>query len=312
MVDARKSQLPASTAKSAFSPMSETSRAIRLEGADGVMLAAEVDGPSDGSPVLLLHGGGQTRHSWKGTTRVLIEHGWCTTSVDLRGHGESDWATDGDYSVDAFSRDCAALVGHFEKSPVLVGASLGGVISVITEGELLPGSTRALIVADIVPDMNEPGINRVRQFMTAHDDGFSSLEEASEAIAAYAGRGPGRSSAEGLLRVLRERNDGRWYWHWDPRVLSEGLDKDPTVDIGRRMGAALEHISAPILLVRGLVSDVVTTDGANNFILRAPHAEQADVSDAGHMVASDDNDAFAGAMLSFLDRRVQSAPENQI
>jgi non-heme chloroperoxidase len=278
---------------------------MRFEGADGVALVADVDGPAAGWPVVLLHGGGQTRHAWRGVVDALVGAGWLCFAVDLRGHGDSDWAKDGDYTVDAFVRDCAALVGQFDRPPVMVGASLGGVISVITEGELRPGGATALVVADIAPDLNLAGIARVRDFMGAHDDGFPSLEDASQAIAGYTGRAPRSSSTGGLLRVLRQRDDGRWYWHWDPRVLTSGLGEDAPVEVGRRMGAALERVNVPTLLVRGLVSDVVTTEGAEDFVLRAPHAERADVGGAGHMVAGDQNDAFAAATLSFLDRRVR-------
>jgi len=270
-----------------------------------VSLVADIEGPTAGWPVALLHGGGQTRHAWRGVVDALVDQGWLTFAVDLRGHGDSDWVEDGDYTVDAYARDCAALVNQFDRPPVLVGASLGGVISVITEGELRPGGSTALVVADIAPDLNLAGIGRVRDFMGAHGDGFSSLEDASAAIAGYTGRAARSSSSAGLLRVLRQSEDGRWYWHWDPRVLTSGLGEDAPVEVGRRMGAALERVTVPTLLVRGLVSDVVTAQGAEDFVLRAPNAERADIGGAGHMVAGDQNDAFAEATLSFLERRVR-------
>ena len=196
-------------------------------------------------------------------------------------------------------------MGQFDRPPVLVGASLGGVVSVIVEGELRPGGSNALVVADIAPDLNLAGIARVRDFMGAHSDGFSSLEDASAAIAGYTGRANRSSSMAGLRRVLRQREDGRWYWHWDPRVLTSGLGEETPLEVGRRMGAALERVTVPTLLVRGLVSDVVTPQGAEDFVLRATNAERADVRGAGHMVAGDQNDAFAEATRSFLDRRVR-------
>ena len=283
--------------------MSGAPESVRIEGADGVTLAAAVEGPAAGWPVVLLHGGGQTRHAWRGIVDALVDRGWLTFAVDLRGHGDSDWASD--YTVDAYARDCAALVGQFDRPPVLVGASLGGVISVITEGELRPGGSTALVVADIVPDLNLAGVARVRDFMGAHGEGFSSLEDAATAIADYTGRAPRSSSTAGLLKVLRQRENGRWYWHWDPRVLTNGLGEDEPKEVGRRMGSALGRVTVPTLLVRGLVSDVVTTEGAEDFVLRAPNAERADIGGAGHMVAGDQNDAFTEATLSFLDRRIR-------
>src|SRR3954471_8143391 len=78
-------------------------------GRDGNRLAADVAGADDAPPVVLLHGGGQTRHSWGTTLGVLADRGWRAYSVDLRGHGDSAWATDGDYTLDAFADDVRAV-----------------------------------------------------------------------------------------------------------------------------------------------------------------------------------------------------------
>ena len=178
---------------------------MRFEGADGVGLVADVEGPPDGWPVVLLHGGGQTRHAWRGVVDALVGQGWRSVAVDLRGHGDSDWAGDGDYTVDAFARDCAALVGQFERPPVLVGASLGGVISVIAEGELRPGGSTALVMADIAPDLNLAGIARVRNFMGSarrrvlltegRIRGHRRLHGESAPIVEYGGSSPGVAPA---------------------------------------------------------------------------------------------------------------------
>src|SRR5690348_15116279 len=106
----------------------------RFDG-EGVALAVDVAGPEDGTPVLLFHGGGQTRHSWHHTAAALADHGWRTYNTDLRGHGESDWDARGDYSLDAFAADIRAIARTVTSrnpratKPALVGASLGGVAS---------------------------------------------------------------------------------------------------------------------------------------------------------------------------------------
>src|SRR4051794_474493 len=108
---------------------------IEIEGAGGVRLAVDVDGPPGGPPVLLLHGGGQTRHAWGTTQAALAANGWRACSADLRGHGDSQWAPDGDYSIDAFSADVRAMAASFDTPPALVGASLGGLSSMVAIGE---------------------------------------------------------------------------------------------------------------------------------------------------------------------------------
>src|SRR5690349_15322086 len=97
----------------------------RCSGADGLLLAADVGGPEDGPTVMLLHGGGQTRHSWSATWTFLADVGWRAVSLDLRGHGDSEWSEDGDYSMDAFVGDIRAVVAELSQPPILVGASLG-------------------------------------------------------------------------------------------------------------------------------------------------------------------------------------------
>src|SRR5690242_13665097 len=98
-------------------------RLTRVPVAPGVSLTAELEGPADGRPVLLLHGGGQTRHAWGGTRAALAAAGWRAIAVDLRGHGDSDWSPDGDYSPPVFAADVKALIEWAGGHPALVGAS---------------------------------------------------------------------------------------------------------------------------------------------------------------------------------------------
>src|SRR5258705_5011988 len=108
--------------------------AIDVFGRDGLRLAADESGDRTARSVVLLHGGGQTRYAWGTTARVLAERGWHVLRVDLRGHGESDWPDDGDYGPDAFAGDVAAIATALPEPPVLVGASLGGIASILAIG----------------------------------------------------------------------------------------------------------------------------------------------------------------------------------
>ncbi|MDP9332034.1 MAG: alpha/beta hydrolase, partial [Actinomycetota bacterium] len=93
---------------------------IEFVGRDGNRLAADVAGEPADPPAVLLHGGGQTRHSWGTTLGALADKGWRAYAVDLRGHGESEWAADGDYTLDAFAGDVLAISRSLDAPPALV------------------------------------------------------------------------------------------------------------------------------------------------------------------------------------------------
>lgn len=277
-----------------------------LPGAHGLTLTGDVDGPTDGPPVLLLHGGGQTRHSWSGTLRTLADQGWRAWSIDLRGHGDSEWAPDGDYTLDAFAADVRAATATFDRPPALVGASLGGLASLVAIADGVPQASVAssLVLVDVAHRLEEQGRDRIGAFMTGHTDGFASLEEAADAVGAYNPGRPRPKDLSGLRKNLRPTEDGRWVWHWDPRFIrgsfgSADETRTTMVEPGR-LHAAAEALRLPTLLVRGRSSDLLSEAGARDFLALVPQAEFADVAGAGHMVAGDRNEVFNQAILRFL------------
>ncbi|GGE81407.1 MULTISPECIES: alpha/beta fold hydrolase [Marinobacter] len=280
-------------------------RPLELTGASGWRLAAEAAGESGWPPVLLLHGGGQTRHAWAGTARQLAGAGYFAIALDARGHGDSQWAPDGDYSADALVADLAAVRASLRASPVLVGASMGGLTSLLAVGEGPPDFARALVLVDVATRLEPDGVARVLDFMRAHTGGFANLEEAAEAVSAYNPHRKARNTT-GLRKNLRQHNDGRWYWHWDPRFLDHATRSRAGEALVRqkRREAAARRIRIPTLLVRGGSSDVLSPEGAHELQQLVPHAERFDVEDAGHMVAGDRNDVFSNAVIEFLRRKL--------
>jgi pimeloyl-ACP methyl ester carboxylesterase len=279
---------------------------LRLRG-HGLDLAADAYGPTEGAPVLLFPGGGQTRHSWDGTARLLGDKGWHATTVDMRGHGDSDWAADGDYSLDAFAadvRDVAwATARAHGRAPALVGASLGGISSLIAIAEADHGDAvaAALVLVDVAPRLEPKGVARIGAFMLGHLDGFASLEEVADAVAAYNPHRPRPSDLSGLRKNVRQHDDGRWYWHWDPRFMTPGrMDEPRSIRNEARLEAAAGALTLPVLLVRGRQSDVLSEAGAQHLQALVPHARSVDVAGAGHMVAGDRNDVFNDAVVGFL------------
>jgi non-heme chloroperoxidase len=283
-------------------PMGETLNSretVHFAGA-GVRLAADVAGPAGGKPIVFLHGGGQTRASWKRAVEVLAARGYRVISLDLRGHGESDWSPDGDYQLDRFVDDLEAILPTLGAPPVLVGASLGGLASLLAVGDRrLPAA--GLVLVDVTPKLETAGTSKITTFMTSNPNGFASVDEAADAVSAYLPHRPRPKDTSGLARNLRLRDDGRYYWHWDPRFMSGERTVNPGFN---RLEAAAQALDVPTLLIRGGRSEIVTEAGAQAFLALAPHAEFVDVTDADHMVAGDANDAFNAAVIDFIDRRV--------
>src|SRR6202008_1555709 len=280
-------------------------------GVGGTRIVADRLGDPQAAAVVFLHGGGQTRRSWGKAAAAVAERGWQAVTVDSRGHGESDWSEDGDYRLASFAGDVREVLGNLPPQPVLVGASLGGFTSMLLAGEISPGIASAVVLVDIVPNMEQSGATRIHNFMADRvKSGFASLEEVADAIAEYNPHRPRPTDLDGLTANLRRRGD-RWYWHWDPQFIS-GTAPFPPFEVtdADRMHAAVDAIlrdGVHMLLIRGQMSHLVSQQSADAFLARFPQVEFTDVRGAGHMVAGDRNDIFAGAVLDFLTRRIDQA-----
>ena len=275
-----------------------------FEGFEGVKIAADVGGDPRHTPIILMHGGGQTRRSWGTAVTALIARGYYVVSVDLRGHGESGWPEDADYSLNAFVFDLCALMKALPRPAVVVGASLGGVIGLLAVGEQRSPAA-ALVLVDIAPDMDRQGAANITGFMKAYPNGFATVEEAAAAVAAYLPHRPRPKETSGLRRNLRVAADGRFYWHWDPRLTERR--SVPMAEIAGRMNEATAHVTVPTLLVRGEHSELISEAAIETFRGLLPGAEYVDVKGARHMVAGDENSLFNQAVLDFLSRRVPAA-----
>lgn len=272
-------------------------------GARGLKLRASRYGEETAPPVLLLHGGGQTRHAWSDTATALAGSGYCAITLDARGHGDSDWCSEGDYRAQTLAADLNAVIRSLPARPIIVGASMGGLTAMLTLGEDAALDCAALVLVDVAPRLERQGVRRIIEFMRRHQDGFETLEQVRDAIAAY---NPHRSPPEdlsGLRKNLRQRDDGRFYWHWDPAFLNHA--NMPTDNEGMFERARLEkaagQLKMPVLLIRGYQSDVLSDQGARDLLTLVPHARYVVLDQAGHMVAGDRNSIFTEAVLNFLN-----------
>jgi len=278
---------------------------IRIPVAGGLSLAADRMGDATHPPVLLLHGGGQTRHSWRGTMRRLVEAGYHAIAYDARGHGDSDWSPDGDYSLPTLAADLKTVLATLGRPTALVGASMGGMTGFYGVGTGVPA--RALVMVDIALHPNPAGARKIIDFMTGHPEGFATLDDAAAAVSAYNPDRPKPSDPAGLRRNLRLRDDGRLHWHWDPALIARRPTPEPP-DYAADLLAVADRVRIPTLLVRGTLSDVVDDAGVAEMKARVPQVEIAEVAGAGHMVAGDRNDAFAQSVLTFLARLHPAQP----
>jgi non-heme chloroperoxidase len=267
----------------------------------GISIAGDSWGDPDGPLILLQHGGGQTRHAWKGVGEMLGDAGYRAVAFDARGHGDSDWAPDGRYGVDAMVEDLKCVITALGKPrPVLVGASMGGAVSLTAIGEDKVDAA-ALVLVDIAPRIEMEGVDKIQAFMSQKPEGFESLEEVAEAISAYQPQRKRPQDRAGLAKNIRLAADGRYRWHWDPRIRPARAEIEKRQE---RFEAYARKLKLPTLLVRGGLSDVLSQEGAQSFLEMCPHAEYVNVTDAGHMVAGDRNDIFGNAVIEFLARTV--------
>jgi pimeloyl-ACP methyl ester carboxylesterase len=279
-------------------PTRVASDACFLQSADGLPLALETRGARAAPPVLFAHGFGQTRQAWTRSAQTLAAVGFRTITVDMRGHGASGRLPDGDYHLEQFLDDLLRVTRSLEVPPVLVGASMGGLLGLALAGEVVPPPFRALILVDITPRWESAGVARMLAFMRAHPDGFADYDEAIAAIAAYLPHRTRQKRQHELEPLLRRGDDGRLRWHWDQALLDtvahEGERYQP------RLLEAARRIEVPVLLVSGGRSDVVSRDTIGEFIRLLPHAQHVQLPHATHMLAGDANDAFTEAIQTFI------------
>lgn len=278
-------------------------------GVGGLPIAADVGGdPQTQRTVILLHGGGQTRSSWGTAAVALVEAGYAAIALDARGHGESGWAPGGDYQMEHFAGDVLGVIDTLPQKPALVGASLGGITSLMAlkyAREQGRDPAAALVLVDIATRMNPEGAKKIGAFMHGNPEGFATLEEAADAVAAYLPHRKRPSDVSGLRKNLRQGPDGRWRWHWDPAFGRGPRSPEEMKMFQAILDQAVRDLTVPTLLVRGGKSEIVTDEAVQHFRTLLPAAEHVNVQDASHMVAGDSNDAFNAAILDFLARSLK-------
>lgn len=274
--------------------------AFSWTGADGLALAASAAGPL-GAPtsVLFAHGFGQTRQAWTRTMRALGAAGIGSAAWDLRGHGQSARNPPRQpYAVEQFIDDALAVRATLDAPPVLVGASMGGLVGLAAQAR--GADFAGLVLVDVTPKWELAGMQRILAFMGAHPEGFDDHEHAAREIATYLPHRREKKTPADLAHLLVRGVDGRLRWHWDPRLLADLADSAKHQD---ELAEAARGIDIPVLLVSGGRSDLVSRETITHFRSLVPHAQHVHLPEATHMVAGDDNDAFTRAIFEFIPPR---------
>ena len=273
---------------------------MHFKGQGGLKIAADVWGSDNKKLVVLLHGGGQTRHAWGETGKKLAEAGYHSVALDLRGHGDSEWHSDADYTIKAYKEDLVSIIKEINKPASLIGASLGGMASLLLAGdEVNSNLCTSLIMVDIGIYPDPAGSDRIVSFMLSGEAGFESLEDVAKSISDYLPHRQKPKDLQGLKKNLRLKEDGKYYWHWDPRFIRRRPGSRDKGYFDLQLKAA-QKVVVPTLLMRGALSDVVTMEDVEYFLSVIGHAKFVEIEKAAHMIAGDRNDGFAEEAIKFL------------
>ena len=274
---------------------------MKFKVSSGLNIAASSWGRDSDPLVILLHGGGQPRHAWGETGEKLSQNGFYVLALDLRGHGDSDWHPNGEYGVDNYKKDIVSILKEIKKPAAFIGASLGGMTSLSIAGDPeLREKCWALVMVDIGLYPNLEGSQEIVEFMHSGSEGFASIEEAAESVANYLPHRKRPRDNRGLEKNLRLKDDGRYYWHWDPRFL-DSRPKDIPEDYKEKQKSFAKVVETPTLLIKGAMSNILTQNEVDDFLEVITHSEFVEIKDAAHMVAGDRNDIFAAAAIDFLE-----------
>jgi pimeloyl-ACP methyl ester carboxylesterase len=251
-------------------------------------------------PLLFLHGGGLTAHTWDLVCLALRQDYRCL-ALDLRGHGDSEWSPEMDYGIAAHSGDVEALIDHLGLDGLgLVGMSLGGLTAIAYAGRHA-ARLSALVIVDSGPEGREEGARRIQEFVAAPAE-FASIDEVIERALSFNPRRDPKLLRRSLQHNLRRMPDGKLTWKHDRRHRAKF---DAAEWARRRQGLwdEVARITCPTLVVRGGRSDVFHDEDAEKLAKALPRGSWVRVEDAGHTVQGDNPRGLVAELRRFLDQQ---------
>ena len=266
--------------------------------ADGMRFHYLEWGNPGNPPMLLLHGFAQTCHSWDFVALGFSDN-YRVIVLDQRGHGDSDWASDGDYSPETQQKDISGIVNELGlENFVLMGLSMGGRNS-FTYAANNSGKVKALVVVDAAPQNMQQGTQNIRSFVQ-QDDELDSVDAFVERVLQYNPRRDPQQVRGSIMHNIKELPSGKWTWKYDKALRRPGrrMGSDPETE--KRLWGYLETLQCPTLLVRGGGSDIVAMDTADRMHQAIPNSRLATIDGAGHLVMGDSPSGFQSAVTDFL------------
>jgi len=252
--------------------------------------------PSNPS-ILMLHGNSQQSHSWDFVSLALSEQ-FHLIVLDQRGHGDSDWAGDGDYSIEAQQKDIDGFVQAVGLDGfTLMGHSMGGRNSYVWASRHL-GALKALIIVDTGPQTQRTGSNRIQQFKELPDE-LDSFDDFVQRVQEYTGRT--QEQVLGALKYsIRQRSDGKWTWKYDKIMRTPGAR--PPGWTSEQLWDCVGKIDCPTLVLRGDRSDIFADETMQRMEQVIPDCTTVTISNAGHLVQGDNPAEFLVEVGKFLGR----------
>jgi pimeloyl-ACP methyl ester carboxylesterase len=256
-------------------------------------------GDASARPLILLHGGALTAHTWDVVCLGLVPEFRCITP-DLRGHGDSDWARDGNYSPNAYRSDLEALSRHLGiEGCALIGNSLGGMTAArFTAARPADQQPEALVLVDVGPEMREVGRQRLRNF-TGGPREMDSVDDFVERAMAFNPLRQREILRRSLLNNLRQLPSGKWTWKYDPNRFGGGPNGGPPLTVEDRW-EDIRRIMCPTLVVRGGRSDMFLDEDAAKLAAALRDGRWVRIEDATHTVQGDQPVALVKAIRDFL------------
>jgi pimeloyl-ACP methyl ester carboxylesterase len=248
-------------------------------------------------PVVFLHGGGLNAHTWDLVCAALRNERHCL-APDQRGHGESEWSPEMDYSTESHARDLEAFVDTLGLQRfVLVGMSLGGVNALAwagTHSRRLAG----LVLVDVGPEIRFDGVRKIAAF-TSEATPLDSVEQFVDRAMAFNPRRNPELLRRSLLHNLRRMPDGRYMWKYDQRHRGK-VDPDAYARRRELLWSAVDAVECPTLVVRGAQSDVFHDEDAERLSRRFRQARWVRIEGAGHTVQGDNPAGLLVSLREFL------------
>ena len=256
-------------------------------------------GDPSNPPALLLHGFAQTCHSWDFISLSLADR-FHVHALDQRGHGDSSWAPDGNYSPETQQTDIHGVVEALDlRDFLLMGLSMGGRNS-FTYAANHPERVKALVVVDAAPENMAAGGQNIRRFVQG-DDELPSVESFVDRVLEFNPRRD-RSQVRGSIRHnLKQLPSGKWTWKYDKLLRSSNRPLRGDDGLSERLWSYLGQLKCPTLVVRGSHSDIVAQNTFEEMSSRIPLGRVVTVENAGHIVPGDNPAGFQAAVLSFVD-----------